>query len=299
MTWYTTDQQPATPSALLRLLRLWSLRADCTPDLENTFLLAGVPWDVFTRVRPKLWEGASVTLDAGMGPSFPVDKLQPWLDKGYINASFPGGTLSHLAGKVTLRLESLDRVILQVFVRILSRTEDADRLRAITEHLLVQPHAIWRVNEEAVEFAQVEFGREYTARTDTKSLGDRWVACAKALDPAGFQAQLRRLTPAALDEIVKLGAFDSRTVHLHAGPGAVVADLLPVIDELANDDIDELKAETAFGAVPVRGKRLRTQFRVLYDTDRGTRTAVWADDETQAADVARAVGASLKTVETR
>ncbi len=298
MTWFTTDQHPSGPGALLRLLRLWSLRAECTPDLENTFLASGIPWDAFERVRPKLWEGASLTLDATVGADFPVAAVKASLEKGFARASFDGGSLSYAPGKVTLRLDALDRGIVLHGVRAITRLEDPDRLRSITEHLLTQPRAVWRLPEDAIELSQVEFGREFAAKSDTAPLFDRWAAMLTTIEPVAIQLQLRRLAPAAFDNAARAGSFTDRSVHLHAGPGAVVADVLPLIEELTTDELQELKAETSFGSVKLHGRGVRTQFRVLYDSERGPRAAIWAETEAQAMDVATALGAGLRTVET-
>ena len=298
MTWFTTDQHPSAPGALLRLLRLWSVRADCTPDLENTFLASGIPWDAFARVRPKLWDGAALTLDATVGADFPVSAVKQALEKGFARASFDGGSLSYTPGKVTLRLDTLDRGVVLHCVRAMTRLDDPDRLRSITEHLLTQPRAVWRLPEDAIELSQVEFGREFAAKSDTAPLFERWAGMLATIEAVAIQLQLRRLAPAALDAAIRAGSYSERSIHLHAGPGAVVADVLPLIEELAADEIDELKAETSFGSVKLHGRAVRTQFRVLYDSERGPRAAVWSANEAQAGDVAAALGAALSVVET-
>jgi hypothetical protein len=202
-------------------------------------------------------------------------------------------------GRVTLRLDALDRAIVLEFVRAMTRIEEPDRLRSITEHLLTQPRAIWRLPEDALELSQIEFGREFVAKSESAKLFQRWTMLLAAVQPLAIQMQLGRLTPAALDGVATAGPFTERLVHLHAGPGAVVADLLPLLEELRRDEIDELKAETSFGAMKIGGRSVRTQFRILYDGDRGPRAAVWSETEVQAAEVAGALGAGLRAVETR
>jgi hypothetical protein len=271
--WFDTPRRPDSPGALLRTLRVWSLRAGCLVDLERTFLAAGLSWETWSRVRASLWRDALVTLDASVPPAYPVESLDavPW-----ISASFADGSLVYAGSVIRLAFQESSNPVAPAtrFVRAL--TGLGDEGRPIAEHLLTHFRSTYRSRDGSVEFSTNDSHELVAASTRGAPLPlDRWIALARECTPDRFHFQLKRVAPDRLDAAARPGG--SFTLHLHAPAGAVVADLLPLVEQLTWDDVDELRAETEFGSLPVRRKPVRTQFRAMYDRVLGARMSVWAD----------------------
>jgi len=288
MAWQNTTGRPDSPGALLRELRLWSLRANCFVDLERTFLAAGLSWETWGRVHGSIWKDALVTLDASVPPAYPVESLGA---VPYLSASFAEGSLVYAGSVIRLAFQESPNPVSPATKLVRALTGLGDEGRVIAEHLLTQFRSTYRSRDGDVEFTTNDAHELVAASTRGAPLPlDRWITLARECAPDRFHFQLKRVAVDRIDAAARPGG--SFTLHLHAPPGAVVADLLPLIDQLSYADVDELRAETEFGALPVRRKPVRTQFRAMYDRVQGPRMSVWADT----VEAARAISSALGIV---